>query len=89
MGGACSHNKASHSPHQREFCTEGLLSRYALGILADPAYTYIYNTHTLLFTCMIFDGSTLSLVHESRKIWLSFSFGIREHLPSRMREISL
>ena len=36
VGGACSHIKAfwlSHSPHQREFCTEGLLGRHALGML--------------------------------------------------------
>ena len=36
MGGACSHNKAlglSHSPHQQEFCTGGLLGWYALCML--------------------------------------------------------
>ena len=36
LGGACDHNKAhglSLFPHQREFCTEGLLGRYALGML--------------------------------------------------------
>ena len=31
-----------HSPHQREFCTEGLLGRHALGMLGRAL---IYNAH--------------------------------------------
>ena len=36
VGEVCDHNKGlglSHSPHQREICTEGLLGRHALGML--------------------------------------------------------
>ena len=36
VGGACSHIKVfwlSPFPHQREFCTEGLLGQHALGML--------------------------------------------------------
>ena len=49
-GGACGHIKVhrlSLFPHQREFCTEGLLGRHALGMLGRTLCTCTCTMHTI------------------------------------------
>ena len=66
----------SHSPHQREFCTEGLLSRHALDTLGRTLYSNSFVLKSCCTCIHLYRGSPcffdMNRQHKPRIIVLSF-----------------